>query len=782
MAEENRPRSFFLNEQHELTRGEKEGGGSVPKYAPIDWGRKGRRLQSTLSQVKQRIEALPDPAKEHHYFLLAKPEPTLKKLTADRRYPSGEIEEPTDYSGKDSRVFSRIGLDLLAVAEDGSAVVHTTPDRMDQLSATAAALTEFGVREQARWATIDSFDVVPMDFRVDHDWLTELAANRPADAVIELQPLLSRVEVDALIRRIAELLQINAPRGQAIRGTGADFSGRQWLRGTISPEALLRIATTFMSVQSLHSPLISSVNGSSAGNRAVEIRQASPDPTSIMNFPSVAVVDTGIPSSHAILAPFQRGVYRTPLNAGGTGSHGSFVASRVVFGEQSGAPISPPQPSLRFFDVNVALGPRQIDLKNLLPALEATANTAPDVRVFNLSFDGSPLGLLSRVKRQEELILAQDLDNFIFQYDVLAVIAAGNSAPGIIPNPAYPNHYSDPNWQLGAFACTFNTLTCGSYVGQLSAAGLVGQLGWPSPFCRTGPGLADAPKPDLSASGGNTDRNYAFTPGVGVWGLDEFGGWREANGTSYAAPLLARQAAFAMRSLEAVCEPGARPYAATVRAFLALSAEPPMTDAAVSSLVERTLGYGTARADRLNSPMPQTAVLLWQGVLEDKGDIARIQMPVPKEWLEASSSPRMRLFVAADVPANAAVSTIWASRQVVPKLRTEPEAKALYSKRTNTSGYSLVRREYDLSRVDVDELDSDIWILELTYEEAADYLPSMTFPTQQRVAFAAELYDSDSEGTSPQSFLQAMAFTRTMTRLSIPPVVTRTPIVLRHEV
>jgi hypothetical protein len=168
--------------------------------------------------------------------------------------------------------------------------------------------------------------------------------------------------------------------------------------------------------------------------------------------------------------------------------------------------------------------------------------------------------------------------------------------------------------------------------------------------------------------------------------------------------------------------------------------------------------------------------------LDEKSYIARIQVPIPKNWLTESSSPKMRLFVAADVPANAAVSTIWASRQIIPKLRTKPEEKALYARPTGTSGYSLMRREYDLSRVDIQELEDDLWILELTYEEIADYLPSMTFPTQQRIAFAAELYDADPTGTSPQPFLQSMAFTRTMTRLSVPPVIARTPIVLRHDV
>src|SRR6185312_12758287 len=337
---------------------------------------------------------------------------------------------------------------------------------------------------------------------------------------------------------------------------------------------------------------------------------------------------------------------------------------------------------------------------------------------------------------------------------------------------------SELPWQLGAFARSFNSLTCGSYVGHLSASGLVTQLGWPSPFCRVGPGLAQTPKPDLSAPGGNTNRNYAFEAGVGVWGLDEYGIWRERIGTSFAAPLLAREAALAMRSLEAVCEPGARPYAATVKAFLALTATPPVSAQAIQGLASKTLGYGTATSERLAQPLWATAVFIWQGVLEDKSDLARVQIPVPREWLEQASSPKLRLFVATDVPANAAASEVWASRIITARLRTSPNGRALSSKRTKSSRYTLIKRDYDLSRIDPGELEDDLWILELSYDEAADYLPAMTFPSQQRVAFAAELIDEAPEGTSPQEVLQTMPFVNSMTRLSVPPIVARTPIVL----
>jgi hypothetical protein len=785
MARDNlKPLSFFLNEQHELTRGEKEGGGGIPKYAPINWGNKGKQIQDTLRQVREKIRASHDPTKDNHYFLLAKPQARLKKLSDDKKKaPTGEIEEATAYSGKDSRVFSRLGMDLLNVGQDGSAVIHTTPERADQLESTAATLNDFGIREKVRWATIESFDLIPLEFRIDKEWVDSLSLGKPTESVVELQPLLNRVEIDTVMRAIASAVDANAPKGQRIRGSGADFSGRHWLRGALSPETLLEIATSFLSVQSLHSPLISYVaggHGKAGLPPMLGTTSLIPDMTTL---PTVAVVDTGVPQNHAVLAPLRRGTYTTPLNAGGVGNHGSFVASRIVFGDQASPPAGAnPPASLRFYDVNVALGPKQIDDKELLRALEAVVRTTPDVRVFNLSFDSEPLSLLQPVKRKEHLILAQDLDNFIFEYDVLVVVAAGNTGEqGISPTPPYPEHYSDSRWQLGAFARSFNSLTCGAYVSQLSASGLVKQIGWPSPFCRVGPGLGDSPKPDFSAGGGNLTPNYAPGPGLGVWGLDQSGVWREKSGTSYAAPLLAREAAFAIRSLEGVCAPDARPYAATVRAFLAATATAPVSDPPIAQLVKRTLGYGTAHAKRIDTPLGETAVLLWQGVLEDKDDVARIQVPIPRDWLVEASVPKVRLIVAADIPVNAAVSQIWASRKIVARLVPRPEGRARRGKLNATDSYALVGREYDLSRLDIKELETDVWILELSYVEVADYLPNMTFPSQQRVAFAAELFDADGYQSSPQPFLQAMAFTKTMTRLSVPPSNARVPVVLRYQ-
>ena len=55
-------RTFYLNEQHELSRGEKPGGGRVPQYVDIDWASKGRQISQSLESVRSAIRALKDPS------------------------------------------------------------------------------------------------------------------------------------------------------------------------------------------------------------------------------------------------------------------------------------------------------------------------------------------------------------------------------------------------------------------------------------------------------------------------------------------------------------------------------------------------------------------------------------------------------------------------------------------------------------------------------------------------------------------------------------------------
>jgi hypothetical protein len=108
------------------------------------------------------------------------------------------------------------------------------------------------------------------------------------------------------------------------------------------------------------------------------------------------------------------------------------------------------------------------------------------------------------------------------------------------------------------------------------------------------------------------------------------------------------------------------------------------------------------------------------------------------------------------------------------------EANAVRPKGKIHESYPLADRIYDLGRIPEGERpNSDVWLVEVSYEDIAEYYPAMAFPTQQRVAFAAELYDASDEGVSPQAAIQALPLAATMNRLSVTPVAVRTPIPLR---
>ena len=456
------------------------------------------------------------------------------------------------------------------------------------------------------------------------------------DAVIEFQPLLGRIEVEVLIRSISKLL--DSDRKEALTGVGIDFSGRQWTRGMLTRETLQDIAQLYFSVQTLHSPLTSLVvarraKGQPEAAEPARIERAVQD---ITNLPAVALLDTGVPQQHSVLSVYRRGSYVAPDSYGQpVGYHGSFVASRIVFGDLDfgdTAPSTPREAHCRFYDALVASSQSEIDDKSVVPAIQGVVATAPDVRVFNLSFDTQPLLQLDSTKRRENLFLVQDLDNLVFRDDLLVVVAAGNSKPGVIPATPYPNHYDDESWQLGAWARSFNSLTCGSHVARLRSGGIVSRLGWPSPFTRVGPGLCESPKPDFSAHGGDLAPGMRRLNGLGVWGLTDAAMWEDRSGTSFAAPLLAREAALTFQRLQSVCSPGARPYAVTVKAFLALTATRPSVTGAAALLAKRALGRGEASHERLDEPYDTSAVVIWQGLLESPRDIVRITLPIPRVW------------------------------------------------------------------------------------------------------------------------------------------------------
>lgn len=784
MARHAEPKHFFLNEQHELSRGERERGGSLPKLGDINWRSKQRRLSQSLVQTKRAIDTSEDPLRGRRYFLLAKPELTVPKRTENRRKSqSGRFDEKVDYGGKDSRVLGRLGLDVLSVMDIG-AVVHATPERLEHLTSIAPKLAELGRVEQSRWAFVADFDVVPEEARADRSWLESIGTTGRHEAVIELQPLLSRLEGSLVFRTIAESLRAN--EDETILGGGTDFSGRSWVRASLSPRAILAIVKRFFSVQAVHPPLLAPILAV-RGERTPSSGSAAKSVTNvgvIESLPVVAVVDSGVAKNHPILEPYRRATFIHPQSAGVFDNHGTFVTSRIVFGDPA-SPLTGPAPiaGCRFIDVVVARDQAQVDGKIVANAIETVAANFPDARTFNLSFgDAVAIILCQPVDRNERLLLTQDLDNLIFARDLLVVIAAGNSEPGIVPAPPYADHWQDPAWGLGTWAAGFNTLKCGSFVREWTIAGGVADAPYaPSPFCKVGPGLVNSPAPDFAAHGGNWDANYRYAPGLGVYGLTPSGLWEDRSGTSHAAPILSRECAFAATKLQQVCPSQSQPFATTIKAFLALTATRPLLAPRYEEAAVRTMGYGIASSLRLNEPSVHEAIFVWQGVLANKSDVARVLVPIPRSWLSTAGDPICEIAVAWDTPVNAAFPNVYGCRRIALKFRTAPDQDAVRPSRGGHNSYPVRIKRYPLRRAyDGSRARDDLWLIELSYEEMCDYAPVQSFTPEQRVSIAVRLYDRQGR-VSPQQAVQEHPMAVSMTRLSATPIPARVPVVVRTQ-
>ncbi len=585
--------------------------------------------------------------------------------------------------------------------------------------------------------------------------------------------MISELEADSVIRALDHFFQGQA--AVSLLGKGRSYMGRFFLRAKLTAQMVKKLAEEFTSIQSIHPPILAFTENLPPQVRTTASTPPPIPPRNPKTLPCVAVVDTAVPQEHNWLKPYRRGIV-TGLNCSNTenDNHGSMVASRVVFGDVDlSNTATPPPATCRFLEVRVGTGqPRDINAEGVSSALAAAISAAPDVRVFNLSFDGKRrLDDLPAKQRAETLKHIEEIENFAFDQDVLLVIAAGNAQQGVIPSLGYPFHFDDPNWELHSYPRAFNALTCGGVASKLSAGGLASEIDAPSPFTRVGPGFAGSPKPDLCDSAGNSNTGYRPLSGAGVWGYSALGERLEDFGTSFAAPLLAREAAFVFEELRVKCPGDSQPFACAVKAVLALTADDIAQGLSdnLKPLAKRTIGFGRAKVERFKQPINQRARFVWQGVIAHQDDIVRVQLPIPLAWINEAVSPRVQICVAWDTPVCAAAENQWACRDVEIKIRPGPDAKALYSLRgdARTPGYPIFKRTWKLEKArEKDVLEGDFWVLEFSYSQIAAYAAGHIVPPAQRVAFAAEIWDENETPVEPHRFVQALPIASSLVHLS----------------
>lgn len=401
------------------------------------------------------------------------------------------------------------------------------------------------------------------------------------------------------------------------------------------------------------------------------------------NAPAICVIDSGIQEAHTFISvAIDRDASYCFVPGKGTadvgdfvrpGGHGTRIAGAVLYGEtvaKQGAPTLP------FWLQNA----RVLDEDNMMPevmfppeVLRAVVERyhlgARHTRIFNHSINANSY---CRIRYMSSW--AAEIDLLCSVYDVLIIQSAGNlptegSRPylGIKDHleagRPYPQYLSESAARIANPAQSLQALTVGSVAyGDYSNAEwrtFAKQVGHPSSFSRTGPGIWDVIKPEVVEFGGDDlhtkdppvdirtggipaacpelVRSTMFPPGP-PYDRDEVG-------TSYAAPKVARIAGRLQELLPA--EP-----ALLFRALIVQSArwpgwaeelftrlrdpELPEEDRLVlreqATSLLRWIGYGTPNEDRATVNTDHRTTFVTSGESSIKAYECHIyQVPIPIE-------------------------------------------------------------------------------------------------------------------------------------------------------
>lgn len=304
--------------------------------------------------------------------------------------------------------------------------------------------------------------------------------------------------------------------------------------------------------------------------------------------PAVCVIDSGIQEQHVLLQPAVDHAtshcflpHETSTNVGDAvagGGHGTRVAGAVLYGEEVAKTGMPQLPywiqNARLLDANNCLPETVFPAEAMRTIVEHYHFGPRATRIFNHSinaYGGCRLRYMSS--------WAAEIDALADAHDVLVIQSAGNILPtGPVPFPGvrdhlaagrtYPDYLAERAARVANPGQSLQALTVGSVAYSAFEQGAWSSFAtaadWPSAFSRSGPGIWDVIKPEVVEYGGDYIRTTNHPPDVQGGGgiaaacpelvrstlatpgpaVD-----RDATGTSFAAPKVARIAAALQRVL-----------------------------------------------------------------------------------------------------------------------------------------------------------------------------------------------------------------------------------------
>ncbi|WP_047812324.1 S8 family peptidase [Rhodopirellula islandica] len=404
--------------------------------------------------------------------------------------------------------------------------------------------------------------------------------------------------------------------------------------------------------------------------------------------PSVCVVDSGIATNHPLIANnigHAESILTTTETATDQNGHGTMVGGLAVFGSvlgcyEDGSFASPVTLySARVLNDENRFDDEELIIHQMRRAIEVFTRDPYRCRVFNMSLGGDSAW---KQNSDRQSIWAECLDILAREFNVLLVISAGNHDLGFGFSPeeaeailtTYPEYLFRDECGLTEPATAAIPITVGGIAEHdapevLRGAGKndinlgIARPHQPAPLTRIGLGINDAIKPEFVASAGNLSfRGFAGSKQVDVErGMSVMSLSNEPtkqlfafdNGTSMAAPLVARTAAAVWHKLRD--ELGEEPQANLVRSILAASATVPMPAQDLIAPrhgkegIRKVCGYGKIDDDFALQSGDRRPTMYYQGAIPID-TFAIFEVPIFDEFRDANGKKRITVSLAFDPP------------------------------------------------------------------------------------------------------------------------------------
>jgi len=594
--------------------------GFSPSVKRSDYRKHGEYIKELADQFKDKESTRKDIEYSTHLFL--------------------EIETPVRVSIKSQKQkIENLGFELLSFSTKNESIANAsiTKEKFKEFQQRLDTyINTFEHVGRSYFAPIEKISSVPAENKIDESINYETDKN--IEVIINLYSVITPKE----LLSITNVIEID------LRNYATEISKRTFKNG---------ITTIYCKTNSINLKKI--VNDFST-IKEIRLSQTFMVPQSIIVDPlpsdvvinpiqsssTICIVDSGVYPNKILKNLIKDQIrYPHPSAIDFEYSHGTFVASRCIFGDEMDHCLATKElhPYCSVLDLavfgidklNQIIGPTDFTLRSAIE--DVVLKFHDSIKVYNLS-----LGYPASIKDHQFSDLAKLLDHLSKEFKVLFIIAAGNinNLLGTYPN----DHFMHTNSRIGAPAESLLSLTVGSVVKHVAINSL-SQNGFISPFSKKGPGADRGIKPELVAHGGNLIFPYAPIPRISTYGLSKTGTNLSVDvGTSFAAPLIAQ---YAQRLFDFY--PSSDPN--LVKALLCHFTDSRSKPVSVADENINYVGFGEPNVELALRSSKNNAAYIYEGKL-DQSNYQSISFHIPQKFTDENAKLRIKVTVTYDPTVN----------------------------------------------------------------------------------------------------------------------------------